>query len=147
MAAEPRPHRRQAAERFAPGQLVTALDALRLGGGEQPRNVVAVLGVTGREDLTSGGITKDPLARRIAAAKQIGGDAHPVVVHVDAQRCRWRVHREAPRFARDLGEGEAGAAVLLRQRHLEVARGLELVEVLLAERVVPVVLGGPSAAS
>jgi len=65
------------------------------------------------------------------------------VVHVHAQRRGRRVAGEAARFARVLVQRVAETAEFLRQGELQIAGGLELVEILLAELVVAVVAGRP----
>ena len=108
-------------------------------------SVVAALGVAGGEDLAGGRFLEDPLERLVAGAPEVGGDADPVVVHVDAERGGRRVVGETPRFAGDLGQREAEAAELPRHGHPQVAGLAQLVEVLLEEPVVAVVAGGAGA--
>ena len=93
----------------------------------------------GREHFPGGRVSKDPFARLVAAAPQVGRVAHPVVVHVDAQRGGGRVPGEPPRLARDLGEREAVSAEFLGHGHLEIPGGFQFVEVFLTEAIVAVV--------
>src|SRR5205814_3924327 len=80
------------------------------------------------------------------SAPEIRRVTDPVVVHVDAQRGRRRVLREQTRFARHLRERHARPTELLRNGHLEIASGFQLVEILQAECVVAIVAGRPLAA-
>ena len=69
------------------------------------------------------------------------------MVHVDAEGGGWRVSGQPARFAARFGQRQAVPAEFLRQGHLQVAGGLQFVEVFLAESVVTVVAGGTSAAA
>jgi hypothetical protein len=68
-------------------------------------------------------------------------------VQVDAEGGGWRVGSQPARFAARLGQRQAVPAEFLRQGHLQVAGGLQFVEVFLAESVVTVVAGGTSPAA
>ncbi len=102
--------------------LVNALAQTRYGG------VVAACG-----------LAQNPLHRFVAAAPRIGGVANPVVVHVQAERGCGRVLGQAARFTANLYERKPEAAELLRHRHLQVAGGFQLVEILLEESIPEVV--------
>jgi hypothetical protein len=91
------------------------------------------------EHLSGRGLPENPFAGLVAAPPEVGRVAHPVVVHVDAQRRGGGVESEAARLERHLLERHARPAELLRDRHEEVPRSLELVEVLLTEAVLSVV--------
>ena len=105
-----------------------------------------MFGVARCEHFTGRCIFEDPLARLVASAPEIRRGSDPVVVHVDAQRGRRRVLREQTRFARHLRERHARPTELLRNGHLEIASGFQLVEILQAECVVAIVAGRPLAA-
>ena len=119
--AEPGPDRRQAAERLPAGECVAAVHPLRLGDGHHERRFVAALGVTGGKDFAGGGLLEHPLARSITGPPELRRHAHPVVVHVRAERSGWSVACEAAGLARDVGEREAEAPELLRDGHTQVA--------------------------
>jgi hypothetical protein len=140
--AEEGPHRREAAEELVPGEAIPAVDALGLGGRQEHRDVVAALGVAGRVHLSPDGADQQPLERLVAGPPQVGGHARPVEVHVDAERGRVRVRGEAALLVHDLREGETAAPELARHRAGEVARLLQLVEVLGEEPVVTIVARG-----
>jgi len=91
------------------------------------------------EHLSGRRLLEDPLAGLVAAPPEVGRVAHPVVVHVDAQRGGGGVERETPCLERRLLERQARPAKLFRNRHEQVPRGLQLVEVLLTEAVFAVV--------
>ena len=133
---------RQAAERLAAGEPVAAVHALGLRGRQQHRDVVAALGVAGREHLSARRLLEQPRERRVAGAPQVGGDARPVEVHVDGERRGRRVVRETPLFADDLGQRQAESAQLLRHGEAQVARLAQLLEVLGKEAVLLVVAPG-----
>src|SRR6266542_3111820 len=99
------------------------------------------------ENFVRARVLEDEANRLVPSAPAVGRSADPVVVHVQAQRGRRRIAGEAPRFARVLVEGETEAAELLRQRQLQVAGGLELVKVFLAELVIAIVARRTRAAS
>ena len=102
---------------------------------------MAGLGVPRREDLAPARRLEDPIARGIAHAPHLPGDPAPVDVHVDGQGRGRGVVGEAPRFAAALGQREAEASELARDRHLEI-RGLpKVLEILREEAVLPVVDG------
>ena len=105
-----------------------------------------MLGVPRGEHLAGRRLLEDPLAGLVAAPPEVGRVAHPVVVHVDAERGGGRVERELARLEAHLLERQARPAELLRDRHEKVPRGLQLVEVLLAEAVLAVVERRPLAA-
>src|SRR5207247_1939892 len=69
-----------------------------------------------------------------------------IVVHVNAQRGGGRVLREQTRFARHLRERHALPAELLRNSHLEIPGGLQLVEILQTKCVIAIVFGRALAA-
>ena len=140
--AEPGPDRREAAERLAAGEAVAAVDPLGLRRRVEQRQVVARLAVPGREDLAPGALLQHPLQRRVAQAVQVGGDAHPVQVHVGRQRGGRRAVGQAALLAADLGQRHPEPAELARDRHLQVAGLLQLLEVLVEEAVLTVVAGG-----
>ena len=85
-------------------KLEAALDPLGLGGRQQHRDVVAALGVAGGEDLAGRRLAQHPLQRLVTGAPQIGGDADPVDVHVDAERRRRRMIGQPPLLPADLGQ-------------------------------------------
>jgi hypothetical protein len=80
-----------------------------------------------------------PLERPIAGAPEVGGDACPVQVHVDGNRGCRRVVRQAPLFAAHLGQGQAPTAELVWNRHAQITRRAQLLEVLIEEAVVAIV--------
>ena len=95
---EPRPDRGQAAEGLVSGEPPAPVDALGLRGREEPRDVVAVLGVARGEHLAGRRLLENPLAGLVAAPPEVGRVAHPVVVHVDAERGGGRVEGEPARL-------------------------------------------------
>jgi hypothetical protein len=99
--------------------------------------------VAGGEDVAVGGLLEDPGAAGVAGAVQVGGRARPVQVHVHGDRGRGRVVREAPLEQADLVEAEPRPAELGRDRDVQVARGAQLLEVLVEEAVLAVVQRGP----
>ena len=115
------PDRSEAAERLAPGELVTAADLLGLGAGEQHREVVARLGVPRGEDLALRRQLEQPVQRLVAGTPQIGGQTDPVVVHIQCERRRRGVVRQLPRQPADLEQVHVVATEVRRQRALQVA--------------------------
>src|SRR5262245_33456295 len=95
--------------------------------------------MTCRKNLSCGRLLQDPFHRFVARSPYIGSDTHPVVVHIEAERgCRC-VLRQSPGFPADFIKFHAMAAKFLGYSHLQVTCGLELVEVLLAKTILPVV--------
>ena len=83
-----------------------------------------MFGVARGEHFAGRCIFEDPLARLVASAPEVRRVADPVVMHVNAQRGRWRVLGEQTRFARNLRERHPQPAELLRDGHLEIPGGL-----------------------
>ena len=127
---------------LAAGEAVAAVDALGLRRGVEQRQVVARLAVPGREHLAPRALFQHPLQRRVAEAVQVGRDAHPVEVHVGRQGGGRRAVGQAALLAADLGQRHPEPAELARDRHLQVAGLLQLLEVLGEEAVLAVVGGG-----
>ena len=124
------------------GDVVAARRRCGLGDRHEHREVIADLAVAGGEDLAGDGLLEQPLERTIAAAPEIGGQTGPVEVHVDAQSRRRRAVGEAPLLPADAGEIGSQAAQLGRHGKRQVPGVTEVLEVLAAEPVVPVVAGG-----
>jgi hypothetical protein len=143
MDAEVVPDRRQAAKNLVARESPAALDPLGLGRGHEQRHVVAGLAVARGEHAPRGGLLEHPGAALVARPVQVRGDARPVQVHVDRDRRGRRDVREPALQPGHLGERQAGAAEGGGDGDVQVARGLQLVEVLLEEAVVAVVLRGP----
>ena len=85
------PDRRQAAEHLVAGDAEAALHPLGRRGRQQDRQVVAALGVAGGEDLACHRLASGATPATCRPAPQVGGDAHPVEMHVDRQRGGRRV--------------------------------------------------------
>ena len=100
-----------------------------------------MFGVTRGEHFSSRSIFEDPLAGPVAPAPEIRRGTDPIVVHVNAERGGRRVLREQTRFARHLRERHALPAELLRDGHLEIPGGFQLVEVVQTKRVVAIAAG------
>ena len=107
---------RQAPEVLVAGEAVAAVDPLGLGRRQEHGDVVPLLGVAGGVDLALDRAGQHPLERLVARPPQVGGDAHPVEVHVDPERGRVGVVGEAPLLVHHLREGEPAAAQLARHR-------------------------------
>ena len=137
--AEARPDGRQAAKCLAAGELVAAFDLFGLRCREQPWNVVAMLGMPGGKHFACGRLLEDPLDRFVATPPQVRSVADPVVVHVERERGRRRVHRELPCLASDFGQVHARARRSPRQRHPQIARRFQLVEVFLEKPILAIV--------
>jgi hypothetical protein len=75
------------------------------------------------EHLSGRRLLEYPFAGLVAAPKEVGRVAHPVVVHVDAQRRGGGIEGESARLERHLLEGQARPAELFRDSHEEVPRG------------------------
>ncbi len=143
--SEPGPHRAQGAEVLVAVELVAALDPLGARGRQRDRDVVAGLGVTGREDVAGGHVVQHPVAGRVAPAVQLGGHPHPVEVHAGGECGRGCVPGEAPLQLSELAEADVPTTEVGGDRGGQVAERGELLEVLVEERVGTVVAGGPSA--
>ena len=113
------------------------------GARQQQREVVAGLAVEGAQHVAGGRPLEHEAARVVAGAQEVGGDAGPVDVHVDGQRGGGGVVAEPAGEPRVLVEADAAAAQLGRDGDVEVARRLELGEVLVEEAVLAVVGRGP----
>ena len=126
---EIRPYRSQTAERFATGELVSALDPFRFRHREENRDVVAGLCVACGEDRAGSSLLQYPLQGAVPGAVELRGHSGPVDVHVAGQsRCR-SVVGESPGLPADLGQVHSLATLLLGHGHQEVAGFLELLEV------------------
>jgi hypothetical protein len=147
MDAEERPDRCQAAEKLLAEEAVATVDAFGACRRQQDGEIIARLGMTGREDLAGGCAAEQPLERPIAGAPEVGGDACPVQVHVDGNRGCRRVVRQAPLFAAYLGQAEAPTAELVWNRHAQITRRAQLLEVLIEEPVVAIVAWRPLVAA
>jgi len=120
-------------------ELEAAGDPFRLGRRQQEREIVATLGVPGREDFACRGLLQDPFERFVAGTPQVGSDADPVDMHVDAEGGRRRVVGEASLALADVGQRQALSAELLGDVHREIAGLPQILEVLLEEAIVPIV--------
>jgi hypothetical protein len=94
------------------GDLPAAVDPFRPGRRQQEGEVVAGLAVARGQHLAGRGGPQDPLAAGRAHALQVGGEADPVEVHVDAQRGGGGVVGQAALQPVDLGEVQARPAEL-----------------------------------
>src|SRR5262245_29862004 len=79
-----RPDRAQTAEHLVPGESEAAIDPLRLRGREKAREIVAALSMACGEDLARHRLVQHPFQRFVSYAPEIGGNANPVQMHVDA---------------------------------------------------------------
>jgi hypothetical protein len=80
------PVRPERAEHLPAGDPPAALDAARGRGGQRHRDVVADLGVPGGEDVAVRDVPDDQVRLTLPPhAVQVGGHAHPVVVHAGRQ--------------------------------------------------------------
>ena len=91
----------------------------------------------------AGRLLEQPGEARVAGPVELRGDARPVEVHVDRDRGRGGDVGEPALQPSHLRERQARPAEVRRDRQVEVARGAQLVEVLLEEAVGGVVAGGP----
>src|SRR5206468_3404437 len=137
--AESSPHRRQAPKALSTGEAVATVYPLGLRRRVQDRQVVAALAVPGCEDLAPGTLFEHPLQRGVTQAVEVSRQAHPVQVHVRRQGGGWRAVREAALLAADLGQRHAVPTECARDRQLQVAGLLQLLEILREEAVLAVV--------
>ena len=91
------------------------------------------------QHLPGGGLVENELARVVAGAQQVGGDASPVDVHVDRERGGRGVVGQPAKQSCVLVEPGAATAELGRDGDVEKARGAQLGEVLVEESVLAVV--------
>ena len=141
---EPGPHRAQRAEVLVAVELVAALDTLGTRGRQGDRDVVAGLGVTGREDVTGCHVMQHPVAGRVAEAVQLSGHTDPVEVHAGGERGRGCVPGQAALQLSELHEAHVPTTEVGGHRRGQVAERGQLLEVLVEERVGAVVSSGPS---
>ena len=99
--------------------------------------------MTDGEHFAVAGFLEQPVDRLVAGPAEIGDQADPIVVHVDAQRCCRSVVGELAGLLSYLGQIHAVAAKLLRYGDQQVVALCQLVEILLAEAVLAVVFGSP----
>jgi hypothetical protein len=115
---------------LAGSETVAALDSLGLRGGVEQWQIVAGLAVSGREDLAGRALLQHPAQRGISQSVEIGGDAHPVQVHVCGQGGGRRTIRQTALLVADFGQGHPQPTDLAGDRQLEVAGLLQFLEVL-----------------
>jgi len=137
--AQPRPHGCEAAEGLVTPEAIAAVDALGLRRGQEERQIIAGFAVAGGKDLARGRFGEDPLERLVAGPPHVGGEPGPIEVHVRGERRGRCAVGQTPLFAADPGQGHAGATEMLRHRHLEIARGAQLLEIFGEESVVAIV--------
>ena len=142
---QPFPGRAVGTELLAARQAIATGHALGATCRQQDRDVVAGLGMTGREHLATGRRLEDPRQRRVAEAFELRGDAGPVEVHRRRQRGGRREAGHSALRLRQLGQVETAAAVVHRHRGREVAELAQLREVLVEVGVRAVELAGPGA--
>ena len=142
---QPRPGRRQAGEDLGAGERVAPIgQGFGDGARVEQDGVVPGLGVAERKDLPLRRLLQDEVQGVVAAGREDAGDAGPHQVHVDRQG-RGRGRRGQPPLALRRGfEAKAQAAVVRRDKQLQVAGGRQLRQVLVEEGVVPVVAGRPA---
>ena len=133
--AQAGPDGRQAAKLLFAGKAVAAINPFGFGSGEQKRDVISTLGVTGGEDFASDGFAQDPFQGGVAAAPKVGGDTRPVKMHIQGKGRGRCVICEAALLAANLRQGHVATTKFYRYGHQQVLCGAKFLEILRKEPV------------
>ena len=143
VSAIAREHRRQTAEHLVAGDTESTFDAFGLAGRQQARNVVATFGMAGIEHLPRHRLLQNPFEGLVALPPEVRDQADPIDMHIDAERRGRRVIGQPALLAAALGERKTTAAELGRHVHGQVARSLQVSEILGKESVFAVINRAP----
>ena len=95
--------------------------------------------MAGGKDFPSGGVAQNPFQGMVSSAPEIGGNAHPIKVHVHGECGGGRVVCQAALLETYFRERHASPAEFLGQGQQQILRSAELLKVFLEEAVFAVV--------